>query len=155
MARPATVQDAVEAIEVIRRSITTLCEPDHLNDPATLDKWLANKKPESFAVWVSNPDNFCVVEEVNGRIQGVGLLHRSGELRLFYVAPGHERRGLGRSIHGALMAHAGRWGLTKIHLESTSVARRFYESLGYQSAGPQRLLFGVLQAFPYVKTIAT
>ena len=155
MARPATVQDAARAIDVVRRSITVLCEPDHLNDPATLDRWLANKKPESFAMWMANPDNYCVVEELDGSIQGVGLLHRSGELRLFYVSPGHERRGIGRRIHRALESHAQIWGLTKLHLESTSVARRFYESLGYRSAGPEKSLFGVLRAFPYEKSIGT
>src|SRR6478736_7384040 len=135
MARPATVDDAAQAIDAVRRSISVLCEPDHHNDPAILDRWLANKKPETFATWLSNPDNFCVVEEVDGRVQGVGLLNRRGELLLFYVAPGFERRGLGRSIHAALLLQASRWGLTELHLESTSVARRFYESLGYQSSG--------------------
>lgn len=149
MARPATVQDAVEAIEVVRRSITTLCAPDHRNDPATLDRWLANKKPESFAQWLANPDNFCVVEEVEGHVQGVGLLHASGEVRLFYVAPGQERRGLGRRIHQALVAQAASWGLSRLRLQSTSVARRFYESLGYLATGAEVERFGVLRAFPY------
>ncbi|HKE96976.1 MAG TPA: GNAT family N-acetyltransferase [Povalibacter sp.] len=153
MARPANVSDAVEAIEAVRRSIITLCVPDHLNDAATLDRWLANKKPESFAAWISNPDNFCAVEEVDGRVQGLGLLHSSGELRLFYVAPGHERKGLGRSIHEALVSRAAQWGLTKLHLESTSVARNFYESLGYRSTGPKRLMFGVLHAYPYERSV--
>jgi GNAT superfamily N-acetyltransferase len=126
-----------------------LCEPDHRNDPATLDRWLANKTPESFVTWISNPDNFCAIEAFDGIVRGVGLLHRSGELRLFYVAPGHERRGIGRTIHDALISQARVWGLTRLHLESTSVARRFYESLGYRPAGSQKPMFGVLQAFPY------
>lgn len=153
MVRPASARDAARAIEVVRRSITLLCEPDHRNDPATLGRWLANKTPESFAAWISNPENFCVVAEVASEIQGVGLVHRSGELRLFYVAPGHARQGLGRNIHAALVTQARSWGLTEIHLESTSVARQFYESLGYRSAGPQKAMFGVLQAYPYVKDI--
>ena len=151
MVRPATVQDAVEAIDVVRQSISVLCEADHRNDQPTLERWLANKKPESFEAWISNPDNFCAVGEVGGRIQGVGLIHNSGELRLFYVAPGHEHRGMGRSIHGALECQAVRWGLPRLHLESTSVARRFYESLSYQTAGPEKLLFGVLRVYPYQK----
>ncbi len=155
MARPAEIRDAAQAIEAVRRSITTLCEPDHRNDPATLGRWLANKTRDSFVTWIANPENFCVVEEVNGEVQGVGLVHRSGELRLFYVAPGHERKGLGRSIHEALVAHARLWGLPEIHLESTSVARQFYESLGYRSAGPQKPMFGVLRAYPYTKEIPT
>ena len=129
MTRPATAQDAIEAIEVVRQSIAVLCIPDHLNDKATLDRWLGNKKPDSFETWISNPENFFAVEEVSGRVKGVGLLHISGELRLFYVAPGHERKGLGRNIHALLLARAREWGLPKVHLESTSVARPFYESL--------------------------
>lgn len=153
MARAATQADAADAIGVVRRSITTLCEPDHRNDPATLERWLANKKPESFEQWLANPENFCVVEEVEGRVEGVGLLHASGELRLFYIAPGQERRGLGRRIHEQLVAQAVRWGLTRLHLQSTSVARLFYEYLGYRAAGAEVPLFGVLRAFPYELTI--
>jgi GNAT superfamily N-acetyltransferase len=153
MARPATVDDANPAIEVIRRSITELCVPDHRNEPATLDRWLANKKAESFVTWVSNPDNFCVVEEVDGVIQGVGLLHRSGEVRLFYVAPEQLRKGLGRRIHEALEIHAALWGLPELRLESTSVARRFYESLGYRAAGAEKNFFEVLRVFPYAKPV--
>jgi GNAT superfamily N-acetyltransferase len=130
MARPATLQDAIAAIEVVRQSITVSCLPDHRNDRATLDRWLGNKTPDSFVKWISNPENFCAVEEVGDRVQGVGLLHESGELRLFYVAPGHERTGLGRTIHALLLSRARVWGLSKVHLESTSVARPFYEALG-------------------------
>ena len=154
MARPATIRDATQAIEVVRQSITILCAPDHHNDPVALDQWLANKKTGSFEDWISNPDNFCAVGELDGKVQGVGLLQKSGHLLLFYVAPGYERRGLGRSIHGALMAQAALWGLEKIHLESTSVARRFYESLGYKSSGPQKSWHGILQVFPYEKTLS-
>src|SRR5689334_10439097 len=110
-ARPATIHDAAQAIEVVRQSITLLCVPDHHNNPVTLDKWLSNKKTESLEAWISNPDNFCVVGELDGKVQGVGLLQRGGDLLLFYVAPGFERRGLGRSIHEALMAKAAQWGL--------------------------------------------
>jgi len=155
MARPATVQDAVDAIEVVRRSISILCEADHRDDPDTLSKWLANKKPEMFVAWISDPDNFCVVEEVDRRVQGVGLLHRSGELRLVYVAPGHERKGLGRSIHAALTSQAKRWGLKTVHLESTSVARHFYESLGYRPSGPQTFFLGSIAVYPYEKAISS
>ena len=154
MPRPSTAHDAIDAIEAIRQSITVLCVPDHQNDKATLDRWLANKKPEFFEAWIANPDNFCAVEEVDGKVHGVGLLHSSGEVRLFYVSPGHLRKGLGRNIHALLLSRAREWGLTKVHLDSTSVARPFYESLGYRSTGPSKHMFGVLNAFPYEKVVA-
>lgn len=151
--RPATFRDAVAAIATVRESIEHLCEPDHRNDPATLERWLANKQPACFETWLANPENCCVVAEVDGAVRGVGLLHRSGELRLFYIAPGHQRSGLGREIHAALEALAPAWGLSRLHLQSTSVARAFYAALGYRPAGAVRPLFGVLRAYPYEKRI--
>jgi hypothetical protein len=44
--RDAVREDAPAACEVIRRSISELCEADHRNDPEILKRWLANKTPE-------------------------------------------------------------------------------------------------------------
>lgn len=153
MARPATIDDAIEATETVRQSILSLCAADHHNDQATVEHWLANKNPETFVAWISDPENFCAVEEVNGRVRGVGLVRKSGEVLLFYMAPGFQRRGLGRRIHDALETHAIGWGLRRLHLESTAKARWFYVSLGYEAAGPERSLFGVLRAYPYTKLL--
>jgi len=113
---------------VVRRSITVLCVPDHLGDEETLATWLANKTPETFRGWLSTPDNFCVVAESRGSLLGVGLLRREGKILLFYVAPGSQRQGIGHAIHVALEARAVQWGLPFLHLESTAVARHFYEA---------------------------
>ena len=153
MVRPATAQDAALAIEVVRQSITVLCKADHKNDRATLDRWLANKKPESFELWIASPENFCVVVESEGVVRGVGLLHCSGEVRLFYVSPGYQHRGLGRRIHSALESHARFLGLSKLRLESTLSACKFYEMLGYIPAGAEKSLFGVLRVYPYEKPL--
>jgi GNAT superfamily N-acetyltransferase len=153
MIRPATKADSAQAIDVVRRSIEVLCVADHRKDRATLERWLANKTQEMFESWIANPENFCVVAEVGGRVRGVGLLRRSGELLLFYVDPGHQRSGLGRGIHAALEEQARSWGLDKLHLESTATARPFYEALGYRSAGPETSLFGVLRAYPCEKAL--
>jgi protein-S-isoprenylcysteine O-methyltransferase Ste14/GNAT superfamily N-acetyltransferase len=151
--RPATAQDANPAVEVVRESIRRLCRADHQDDAATLERWLSNKTPESFTSWLANPDNFCVVGEAQGMVRGVGLLHRSGELRLFYVAPGHQRSGMGTLIHAALERQAAAWGLGVLRLKSTFDARPFYEALGYRSAGAQVPLFGALYAYPYEKPV--
>ena len=152
MVRPANADDARDAIEVVRDAITA-CTADHQDDPATLERWLANKQPENFKRWIANPDNFCVVEQIDGKVRGVGVLRRDGELLLFYVAPDHWRHGLGRNIHAALEARASEWGLPRLHLESTLAARRFYESLGYQPDGPAKPLFGVLSGYPCTKPL--
>ena len=137
----------------MRRSITQSCAADHRDDADTLATWLANKTPRHFLSWISNTDNFCVVAEANGRLSGVGLLHRSGEIRLFYLEPGAQRQGIGKMIHAMLEEKATTWGLRKLHLDSTVLARRFYEALGYQPAGATRTRFGVLQCFPYEKAL--
>ena len=153
MVRPATVQDALPAMEVVRQSIVVLCEADHKNDGATLDRWLANKTPESFESWIGNPENFCVVAETEGVVRGVGLLHGSGEVRLLYICPGYQHRGLGRRIHSALESHALSLGLPKLRLESTRLACNFYEALGYIPVGAEKAHFGVLHAYPYEKPL--
>jgi GNAT superfamily N-acetyltransferase len=137
----------------VRRSIAELCVADHRNDPETLARWLANKTPQSFLAWISSVDNFCVVVESDDRLVGVGVLQRSGEIVLFYLSPGVQRQGLGKLVHAALEEKAEHWGLTSLHLESTLLACRFYEALGYRRTGPATARFGVLQCFPYAKRL--
>ena len=152
--RRATPRDTEAAVEVVRRSIEELCVADHHNDAATLAKWLANKTPENFRSWISNPDNFCVIaEDVDGRLCGVGLVDRSGEIKLFYLAPGSQGRGIGRAVHAVLEEQAQAWGLPKLHLDSTILARPFYEAMGYKSLGEAKNRFCVLQCYPYEKLL--
>lgn len=151
--RLARAEDAHQTIEVVRSSIEVLCAADHRHDPATLGTWLANKTPDDFLGWLANPDNHCVVAESGGKITGVGLLHRSGEIRLFYMAADVQRQGIGRAIHAALQQAANDWGLASLHLESTLMARPFYEALGYLPAGSTVHRFGVLQCYPYIKQL--
>ena len=151
--RKAEPKDAEAAAEVLRRSITELCTLDHHGDAGTLAKWLANKTPRDFLSWLAKEDDFCVVAEANDQIMGVGLLHRSGEIRLCYLAPGAQGRGLGKAIHAALEEKARAWGLKRLHLESTVSARPFYERVGYRSVGAAKPGFGISHCHPYEKML--
>ena len=151
--RRAEQSDAATAIDVVRRSITELCAADHHDDPGTLATWLANKTSQNFLTWLANADNFCVVAESITRVVGVGVLNRRGEILLFYVAPGAQRQGIGKRLHAALEEKAHEWGLASLHLDSTALARTFYESLGYRPSGAPVPRFGVLQCFPYTKQL--
>ena len=111
--RRAKITDSVAAIATVRASISRLCTGDHQDDPATLSAWLGNKTADNFGAWIANPDNFCVVAVSGEAIAGVGLLHRSGEVRLFYLSPGCQRQGTGRALHRAPEAQADRWGLPR------------------------------------------
>src|SRR5574337_1217214 len=151
--RQAKSEDAEVAVRVVRRSIEELCTADHHNDAETLTKWLANKTPENFRSWISDPDNFCVVTEADGQLSGVGLVDRTGEIKLFYMAPDSQRQGMGRAIHAALEAQARAWRLRKLQLDSTFLARPFYEALGYRATGDAKVRFGVLRCYPYEKLL--
>jgi N-acetylglutamate synthase-like GNAT family acetyltransferase len=130
-----------------------LCILDHRGDTDTLAKWLANKTPQHFHSWVASADNFCVVAEADGQVVGVGLLHRSGEIRLCYLAPGAQRKGIGKAIYLALEVQAKAWGLRTLRLESTVSARQFYEALGFRSAGTATPGFGISHCHPYEKEL--
>ena len=151
--RQADPKDAQEAADVLRRSITELCALDHRGDANTLAAWLANKTPQNFLSWLASEDNFCVVAEANSHVVGVGLLHRSGEIRLCYLAPGAQRKGIGKAIYLALEEQAKAWGLRTLRLESTISARQFYEGLGFLSGGIATPGFGISHCHPYEKQL--
>lgn len=153
--RLAEQKDAEAAIDVVRQSITHLCVADHRNNGQTLAAWLANKTPQNFLKWISNAENFCVVAESKDGLLGVGVLARRGEILMFYLDPGAQRRGIGKKIHAALEEKAVQWRLTSLHLDSTTMACPFYEAMGYQPSGPAIARFGVLQCFPYTKQLQT
>lgn len=151
--RRAEPTDAQAAADVLRRSITELCVLDHQGDADTIAKWLANKRPQDFLSWLASSDNFCVVAEAETQVVGVGLLHRSGEIRLCYLAPGAQRKGIGKAIYRALEEQARTWGLTALRLESSVAARPFYEALGFRTAGTATPGFGISHCHPYDKRL--
>jgi GNAT superfamily N-acetyltransferase len=151
--REARVEDAGAAVELVRASIEQLCIADHRNDPDTLARWLANKTPQSFRTWLANPENYCVVATEGKELLGVGLLRRDGELVLFYLRPGTQRRGIGTSIYRVLEQQASNWGLRTLHLGSTLMAQSFYRAQGFRPTGPAQSVFGTLLAYPHEKTL--
>jgi len=151
--RLATAADTHQALDVVRKSITESCAADHQHDPPTLERWLRNKTPEHFHAWCNDGDSRIVVAELERTIVGVAALHRSGEIRLFYVRPGCVRLGVGRALLLAIEIHARDWNIAILKLDSSLNARPFYERFGFEAAGEPRPHYGVLRAYPYVKTL--
>jgi GNAT superfamily N-acetyltransferase len=152
--RAATSRDAPDAVVVLRRSITELCVADHKNDEASLQAWLRNKTTEHFERWLADPDSHIIVAEQGGEIRGVGAVHKSGEIRLCYVLPGHQAAGIGRAMLSALEARARVWQLKRLQLQSTSGARAFYERGGYSATGPATCGVGITACYPYQRELA-
>ncbi len=154
LVRAATPGDAATAIAVLRDSIVHLCVMDHRNEEATLERWLRNKTVDVFARWLSDPDTSVIVAVIADEIVGVGAVRRTGDLNLCYVAPGHERKGIGRALVHSLEAQARSWQLSELRLISTATARDFYERHGFQYRGESSTpAFGLLRDYHYVKPL--
>jgi N-acetylglutamate synthase-like GNAT family acetyltransferase len=130
--REASADDAAEACEVLRRSITELCHADHLGDAAALADWLSNKTPANVRTWVTRADNHVFVATRGSAIVAVGAVTSSGEITLNYVSPDARFTGVSKALLNRLEAKAWELGHTTCTLTSTETARRFYLSAGYQ-----------------------
>jgi GNAT superfamily N-acetyltransferase len=145
--RIAASSDAEAACNVLRRSITECCEPDHHNDPAILDAWLGNKTPQMVANWFSSPTNFSLVAVSEGEVVGVALLTGAGKLALCYLLPEARGRGVGKALLTRMEEQACGWGVKALQLHSTATGKAFFAQRGYVDAGLVRSPYGVETVF--------
>jgi GNAT superfamily N-acetyltransferase len=153
--RDARPEDADAISDVLVRSISELCGADHGDDPAILNRWLSNKKPEIVASWATQPGNSLLVAVEGDAVLGVGSVTDAGEITLNYVAPASRFRGVSRALLGALEARATERGNTRCTLASTETAHRFYLSSGYVDDGPPLEKFGMRSGYPMFKALQT
>jgi GNAT superfamily N-acetyltransferase len=152
--RDAVPDDAAAACQVMRRSIAELCAADHGDDPAIVERWLSNKKPEIFRSWIAAGNTLLVAVE-NENILGVGCVTDAGEITLNYVSPDARFRGVSRALLAALEERARRRGNARCTLASTETARRFYIERGYLDDGPADRKFGATSGHPMSKQLVT
>jgi GNAT superfamily N-acetyltransferase len=151
--RDAVPVDAAAACEVIRRSITELCVADHHNEPAILERWLANKTPEIVASWIAQVGSSVLVAVEDAILLAVGAVTDEGEITLNYVSPAARFRGVSRGMLRALEARATERGNSRCMLVSTETARRFYRDAGYTEDGPPQGKFGTTGSYPMSKRL--
>lgn len=151
--RDAVPDDASAACEVMRRSITALCAPDHGNDPVILGRWLNNKTPEIFRSWI-RPGNSVLVAIDGQRVLAVGCVTDDGEITLNYVSPDARFQGVSTKLLAELEKRAVERGNTMCRLESTETAHRFYRDRGYSVTGPAGRKFGTTSGHPMSKQLA-
>lgn len=152
--RDAVPDDALAACEVMRRSITELCAPDHGNDPAILGQWLSNKTPETFRSWIRPGNSVLVAVNIEtDDILGVGCVTDDGEITLNYVSPDTRFRGVSTALLTYLEKRAIERGNGRCRLESTETARRFYRNRGYSEEGPAGHKFGTPSGHPMSKRL--
>ena len=151
--RAAVLEDAIDVSKVVRMSIEKLCVADHQGDKAILDRWLANKTPETVAQWLKNPDNINLVAvDDSDAILAAGCVRRDGIVLLNYVSPEARFRGVSNALLAALEDAARSEGNAWCALESTKTAHRFYQERGYSDVGEPGFKYG-LTTFPMRKSL--
>jgi ribosomal protein S18 acetylase RimI-like enzyme len=145
--RKAKLQDAVEFCDVVRKSITELCEQDHHGNDSRLAEWLENKTVENCKDWIADSKTNTFVAVKNGRVVGVSHIGEDGHLYLCYILPNAIGTGLGKQLLLTAENSVQNCGLSQITLESTITAKGFYESHGYQCNGQTK------NCLQYVKPI--
>jgi GNAT superfamily N-acetyltransferase len=152
--REATADDAAEACQVLRRSITELCNADHRDDPAALEDWLSNKTPANVGAWIVRADNHVFVAMQGSAIVAVGAVTSSGEITLNYVSPDARFAGVSKALLNRLEAKALELGHTTCSLTSTETARRFYLSAGYKQQSSSRNLLAPSSSYLMSKRLS-
>jgi GNAT superfamily N-acetyltransferase len=153
--RDAVPDDAPAACAVLRRSIAELCAADHHDDPAVLDRWLANKPPKTVASWIGKPGHSMLVAVEASAILAVGAVTDSGEITLNYVSPDARFRGISRAMLRALEKRAREGGNSECTLASTDTALRFYLGAGYRPAGESTGKFGTQSSHPMARRLTS
>jgi GNAT superfamily N-acetyltransferase len=87
------------------------------------------------------------------RILAVGCVTNSGEITLNYVSPDARFRGISTTLLDALERRAIELGNSKLQLESTETARRFYLARGYVEQGLAGGKFGTSSGYPMSKIV--
>ena len=145
--RPATVEDAVGACNVVRGSILACCHDDHCGDETVIQGWLRNKTPEFFRSVISEPNAFSVVASVKGETVGFGSALNTGEVTLCYAVLSVRFAGVGKALLAAIEDQAVRAGVDALRLEST-----FYLRNGFMPDGLPVQAFG-MEALPMKKLL--
>ena len=133
--RPAELRDATAACALLRRSITELCTADHHGDPAILDRWLADKTPETVRGWITACGHTLLIANHADAIVAVGGMTAAGAITLTYVDPSARFQGVSTAMLAALEARLRERGVSRSRLSSTATARGFYHRRGYLDVG--------------------
>ena len=142
--RKATRDRLHEIHGVIRESIKCLCTADHLGNPSHIETWLAARSQTELDELILRSDSqgfVCV--DANDLVVGVSHITTCGELTLCYVAPTHSGLGIGSKLLAVAESQARNWDLLAIRLTSTTTAKAFYESHGYEPCAETIACFGV------------
>ena len=130
--RPATSDDAKAIAALIQRTLQVSNAADYSVDEIT--NVYAGFSAGQVRERMARQDVFVAALEDSGEIIGT-VGYGGGELWALFVAPEHQRLGLGSALVAHVEAHARNRGLRRIVLSASRTGIDFYEQLGYSQAG--------------------
>ena len=146
--------DDAAAIAAIHVSSLRAAYLEHIPQDArrlVLDAPDVTRRERMWQRWLARRQTLTVVARTDRMVVGFCTLHpirdasdrdRVGEIAAVYVLPSHWRRGIGRLLCEQILSGACARELAEVVLwvlESNGRARRFYESLGFQTDGETRV----------------
>jgi GNAT superfamily N-acetyltransferase len=150
--RTATELDAHEICRVLQASIRHLCVADHKGDEKVISAWTANKTSSSVNEWIVDANNVSFVyASSEGKIDGVSMSTRQGNLLLLYVDPQSAGRGVGSKLLTKTEGALSNLGVLAVTADSTQSALTFYQSKGYVWSGKTES-FGPLTSYHIEKS---
>ena len=128
--RPANAQDAPAISALVQAGFVEHIASDW--EPSAQQSFLEDTTAEKLAPKLVQA-TICLVCEQGGQLLGVIFLPRPTLVQLLFVAPGHLRKGIARSLWGAVRAHLEEHHpeVTTVELNSSPYAVGAYQALGF------------------------
>ncbi|WP_421709581.1 GNAT family N-acetyltransferase [Algihabitans sp.] len=126
--RLATKDDATAISSVVCNTLRRSNAQDY--SETVIDRLLNNFTPQCIAEMMSRRTVFVAIS--NDEVIGTAALEQS-TVKTVFVAPEHQRKGIGSRLMKAVEASARSAGLGSLTIASSLTAERFYTTLGYKS----------------------
>jgi len=125
--RKAKIEDAAELARLHRTTIRTVNSQDYSED--VIEGWVGKSTAKTFRDFHDKSIRFVAVE--NEKIIAFGeLVKETGNLGAMYVHKDWIGKGIGKKLFEILENEAVKLGVTKFEFESSTTAKKFYESCG-------------------------
>ena len=128
--RPATSNDVSGIAELVKAGFMQHVAPDW--ESSARQDFLRDTTAEKLAGKIDEAA-FVAVYEHESQMLGVLFMPRPSLVQLFFVAPGHLRRGIGRALWEAARGHLSERHpeITTVELNSSPYAVPAYKALGF------------------------
>ena len=124
MIRQYKTGDHVALAIVFKRSVLELGSEDY--SPEQAATWAEGGSDPERWKRTCNDGRVTFVSELEGVISGFINLESDGHIDHFFILPEARGQGVARALFDALIAHAHEASMTRLYVEASEAARRFF-----------------------------